>query len=386
MKFLALLRADLVHMLLRFPIVIAMLAACLLAFLAALPQGLFENGIAKVSVAIVYEGDDEAAEMFIDIIADLDPVRRLVNTDKQKAQAMLDAGEIDLVIELPSNVIDTMINGDTSAILVKAKNVLVANIAYSVTKQAVDTINLLQGRALYYHEVSEPFFQDEEAFLRNEVSFDTRLMGAALFRGDLIKVERTVPYYTIQFASVLLYLTVSILSILVALVASRQFSSGVFRRAALHRIPIWRLYAVKILTALALSVPLSLVCALAASFFYMDISIARMVLSSLALTALICPICMTFATLGGKANTAYARTMLGSLAVLLVLFFIGGGFYPVYMMDFSARLFNPAWASHLLAEWVFAEGAQKAISSLQYVLPPAVCVVATIRLWQRNTR
>ena len=385
-KFLALFRADGFHSLMRFPIVIAVLFACFLAFLASLPQGLFENGIAKVSVAIVYNGDEEMANMFIDIIAELEPVRELVDTDSYEAGRMLDSGKVDLVIELPSNVIDTMIKGDSSVIGVKANNVLVANIAYSITLQAVETINLIQGRALQYREISRPFFPDNEEFVKNELLFNARLMGAALFRGDVIEVERSVPYYTVQFVSVLLYLTVSILSILAALTASRQFASGVFRRLVLHRIPVWQIYLIKLITTLALAVPLSLICILATSFFYAEVPVLRMVVSSLALCALICPLCMVFTTLTGKANTAYARTLLGSLAVLLVLFFLGGGFYPVYMMDFSFRSLNPAWASHLLAEWVFSEGSQKILTSLQYILPPAVCAAITVRVWRSNLR
>ena len=386
MKFLALLRVDGFHSLTRFPIVIAVLFACFLAFLVSLPSGLFENGIAKVSVAIVYEGNETMADMFIDLIAELEPVKSLVNADSYEAGRMLETGEVDLVIELPNHVIDTMIKGDSSTISVKANNILVANIAYSITIQAVETINLLQGRALYYRDISRPFFTDDDEFIKNEISFNARLMGAALFRSDVIAVERATPYHTIQFVSVLLYLTVSILSILASLTASRQFSSGVFRRLLLHRIPVWRIYLIKLLTTLALAVPLSLICVAATSFFYTEVPLLRMILSSLALCILICPLCMVFTTLTGKANTAYARTLLGSLAILLVLFFLGGGFYPVYMMDFSFRSFNPAWASHLLAEWVFSESSQKAVASLQYLLPPAICAAITIRAWRSNLK
>ena len=384
MKFFALLKADFVHMLTRFPIIIAALAFCAAAFLAALPQGLFENGIGKISVAVVYSGEEEMADMFVGIISDLDPVKRLVKTDAKSANRMLDSGEVDLVIELPSGVIDAMIAGDSSVVRVTAKNIIVANIAYSVTKQAVNTINLLQGRALYYREVSRPYFSGDEEFYRNELSFNTRLMSAALFRGDVIKVERPVPYYNLQLVSILLYLTVSVLSALTALIVSGLFASGVFRRAALHKIPVWQLYSIKMISALALSVPLSLACVVAVSFFSVEVSIPRMIVASLALCALVCPICMLFTAFSGRANTAYARAMLGSLAVLILLFFIGGGFYPVYEMDASLRMFNPAWASHLLAEWVFFEGAQRAVSALQYVLPAAVCAAATIALWRRN--
>ncbi|MCL2699348.1 MAG: hypothetical protein FWE68_03460, partial [Defluviitaleaceae bacterium] len=105
MKFLALLRADSVHILIRFPAAIAVLGICLFAFLVTLPQGLFENGIAKISVAVVYGGQEEAADIFVNILRDLDPVKRLVRTDAQEAQVLLDEGDVDLVLELPSGII-----------------------------------------------------------------------------------------------------------------------------------------------------------------------------------------------------------------------------------------------------------------------------------------
>jgi hypothetical protein len=69
-----------------------------------------------------------------------------------------------------------------------------------------------------------------------------------------------------------------------------------------------------------------------------------------------------------------------------MLFFLGGGFYPVYMMSISIRGFNPAWASHLLAEWVYAEGPAEDFALIQYMIPAVVCALLTIRLWRRNLR
>lgn len=381
MKFFGIFRSEFIGAVKRFPFVLVVLLICLIAFLAALPQGLFENrGLPQISVAIVYDGSDDISMLVNTLIASVGSIKKSYFVDKEKAQNLLDDGEVDLVVHFPSDMIDVLIDGKTSVVHIQSNNAVIAGIAYGVTNQAVSTINSIQNNALEYRVAVSPLYDDINEFYEQERSFDMKLMGLALTRTDAVDVQKTVSSYQVQLISIILFLLITIISIMIALTASRQFASGTFRRLLFHKVPMWHMYIIKIILVFLMTLPFSIVFVCVFAVTGIDVSAAKWFISSLLLCLFIYPVCMVFSSIGGKANTSNIRTLLGSVATFIFLLFIGGGFYPVHMMDASFRLFNPVWSTHLLAEWLLG-GAVSLVAILPCLIPAGICAAITIKRW-----
>ena len=381
MKFLGLFRTESIGAIKRFPIVLLVLLLCLIAFLAALPKDLFESrGVPQVSVAIVYDGSDNVSSMVTAMVSALGPIKDFYSVDRERALELLAGGDVDIIVQFPSDMIDVLVDGKTSVIHVQSNNAIIAGIAYGVTAQAVNTINSIQNKALEYRYTVSPLYDDLSEFSEQERIFDMKLMGLALARTDAVYIQKNVSVYQLQMISIMLFLLISIISIMLALTASKQFASGTFRRLLFHGVPLWQMYVIKFILTFLMTLLFSVV------FFYIfaqtgiDVSAGGWIVSSLLLCIFIYPICMIFSAIGGKESTSSIRTLLGSVAVLLFLLFIGGGFYPVYMMDASIRLFNPAWATHLLAEWILG-GTVALVSIIPCLIPAVICAAITIKRW-----
>ncbi|MDR0852435.1 MAG: ABC transporter permease [Clostridiales Family XIII bacterium] len=383
MKLLGVLWADARIVLIRFPLIFAALFVCLGSVLVALPPQLTQGGnLPKVSLAVVYDGADEMADMFFSLISDLDVVDSFYDANAAKAEELLQDGDVDVVIALPEEVIDALIRGEPAVISVRAVDPLIGHFAFQITSEAVKALNRIQNTTLTFRSIVKPYMPNRGALQNAEITFDLKLIQEALVRDNNVKVISGAPEYHLQVVALTLFLIISIVSVFVAALTSRQFSFGYLRRLALHGISGLHVFLVKALMTVFLSVVLCLLCLPVFSFFDISVQISHWILSVILLNVVLFSVCMAFASVKGQASAASARTMLGAAAILLFLLFAGGGFYPVYLMPAAVRWFNPAWLAHLLSEWTIAGTAVPISSLLLYAIPVLVCAGIALLRWR----
>jgi hypothetical protein len=151
-----------------------------------------------------------------------------------------------------------------------------------------------------------------------------------------------------------------------------------------HGVSFLAVWLSKLAIAEAISVTLCLVAAVPLkSFAGVDCHLGALAASAALMCFVLFSICMAFAVPARASaptpSAASARALLGCVGVLLFALFAGGGFYPVYLMDASVRLFNPAWLAHILSDWILGgNGAGAAGTVTLSLLPPAACIAYSL--------
>jgi hypothetical protein len=105
--------------------------------------------------------------------------------------------------------------------------------------------------------------------------------------------------------------------------------------------------------------------------------------STLLLALVLTPAYLMFSGFKHDAKAAPARTMLGCVALMFFLLFVGGGFYPSFLMESSLRLFNPAWLATLLSTWSLG-GALAPSNLALFVVPLFFCSGLCYVEWRRS--
>jgi hypothetical protein len=383
LKFAGLLKTDAMIALRRLPILLIAFAACIFSFILALPSEILDSGtLPKVSMAVVYSGqNDDVTDLFFNLIGEIDVVDTFYNTDIDNAMDLLDEGKVVAVMELPSNVLDNMMRREQSVIHIHARDPLIGGFVLSLTRQAINAINSMQDVAIDYYETTEAYLPDPDEFREANSAFDISCVNEVFRRLDYINVERTVQELSLQLLSLLLFLGVAVCSVFSAMIAARQFSSGYIRRLRMHGIGFFPMWASKLAVSEALSVGLCLLLSLPSEMLGVNYPLFPMALSAALMSLVLFPICIAFAV-SGKSLAAPATVMLGCAGALLFALFAGGGFYPVYLMPASIRLFNPAWLAHLLSDRMLGGPAVPLNSIVLSLTLAAACTFYSLKRWR----
>ncbi|MDR1070169.1 MAG: ABC transporter permease [Gracilibacteraceae bacterium] len=358
----------------KLPLLAGGLLVCAAAFFFSLPPELARSGdMPKISIAMVNNDSDDMAQMLAGMVSGLEMVDKLLIVDEQEAEALLDAGDVDVCVTMPAGMIDALIFSGRAEITLKARDPFTGPVSLDVASAYVKTMNRVQQTALSFYDSIQPFYGDRQSLYRAERVFNLSLLQEAISRARNVSVIPAVAPYHLQLLALLLFLTAALAAITAATLSARQFASGYFRRLAARRVRAVHICAAKALLALSMALVFSLALTPLLAGWDIPCSAPRLFLSASFLTLIMLFICMAFAAFRraeSSADAAAARAALGAFTLLLFMLFAGGGFYPVYLMDASFRTFNPAWLAHLLAEWTLG-GQAPFLPSLLYFAAPA---------------
>ncbi|MDR1559470.1 MAG: ABC transporter permease [Clostridiales bacterium] len=383
MKILSVFAADLRASARTLPLIIAALAFSTAIFLTGLPPGLVTLG-EPFSVSIAASSGDERLRAEYLSAALRDFTEDFYIVDREEGERLLETGQVDVYVEFPANLVDAMVSRGEAEVLVKSNNAVLGGVSYNLAVEAANVINRLQNISLAYYDAAGAFFSGDELY-RSSSEFDISLALEALTRSQRLNVIRSVPQYDIQAVSLALFLCVSVTAVFFAVSAARQFSRGYMRRLAARRIGFFHVWAAKTLFAVVISVILSLAVSVCGGLLGVSVSFGRLALSAAVMALLIYPVCMVFSGAAPKSASmsAPARALLGCCAVLLLMLFAGGGFYPVYVMDYSFRACNPAWLAHLLSEWALGGAVPGEAALPAFFMPAAACTAISAVGWRK---
>lgn len=384
MRIIKVLHVDSIILFRKLPLILVAIVICIASFLAALPPQLLQSGtIPKVSIAFAYEGEqDEIIDVAMNFLSNVEVIDEFHLVTHEESRQLLDEKKIDAAVAFPDNALEAFVDGDPIVIEVMANDEFIGSFAYSLIDEAVKTLNRVPQIALKYHRMIRSQFSDREEFYRISMAFQMTLVTESLKRMDYIKTEPTISPFELQAMSLILFLLISIIVVFMTTLTAKQLSNGGMRRLKMRGISFADVWVAKAIIVIILSVILSLLASLLFVFNGISFSIIRMLLSVILLSAILHMICMVFTLPKYKPEVASSRAMLGCVAMLLLMLFAGGGFYPMHLMDFGVRLFNPAWLAHLLSEWIIAGTAIPIVSLLCFLIPAIICALLSLKKWR----
>ena len=384
MKPLNLLRGDLLSQLRRLPLMALTVFFVAAAFVLALPRSIFPSGPqVTISLAIVCGEEDMVAGMLAGVLSDLEIIGEVYEVDGPEAQSLLDQGQADVIIEIPDGVVDALVYRGRAELIVKSNDAFLGSMCLRIGRAAVDTMNRIQDAALAYQDAAELMIDDDMELYKSVMSFDLSLIREALTRGNLVNIVRPVSRYQLQIVTLAVFIVAAVSSMFVAIPADRQFSRGYVRRLKLHGLKFWQIWLAKLLSAVFSSVVLCLPLAMVFKHFGFEVSVWRIEISAALLSLALGLVCMVFVKMNPDSGRHGAEPLLGGFAVLLFMLLAGGGFYPVYLMDASLRLFNPAWLAHLMCEWALGGAGIPLLSMFSFAALPALCFATSFVKWRR---
>ena len=384
MKIIKVLHVDSVVFLRKLPLILIAIVLCIASFLVALPPQLLQSGtIPKVSIAFAYEGEeDEIIDIAMNFLGQVEVIDEFHLVSLEDAKQLLEDEEIDAAVAFPDDALDAFIDGDNIVIDVMANDEFIGSFAYSLIDEAVKTLNRVPQIALKYHRMIRSLFSDRDEFYKASMAFQMGLVQETLMRKDYIKTEQVISPFELQAMSLILFLLISIIAVFMTTLTSSQLANGGMRRLKLRGISFIDVWIGKAIIVVVLSLILSLAASLLFIYNNISFSVIRLLLASIFLSLILHMICMVFTLPKYKPEVASSRAMLGCVAMLLLMLFAGGGFYPMHLMDFGVRLFNPAWLAHLLSEWIIAGTPIPLLSTLCFLLPAIVCGLLSLKKWR----
>ena len=384
MKILKVLKVDSIIFSRKLPLILLAIIICVAAFLAAIPPKLMQSGdIPKVSIAFAYEGeDDEIIGLAKNFLEDIDMILEFHVVTHAKADEMLKNKEVDTVVSFPDDSMDRFIDGEPFEIGVKANDAFIGSLAYGLVNEAIRTLNRVPQIALKFHRMIKPLFTDKEEYYRVDMAFQFALIQETLMRQQYLKTEPTVPTMQLQAMSLILFLVISVVAVFMTTLTANQLAVGGIRRLKIRGISFIDIWLGKTIIVVGISVVLCMLASVLFVIYDINFSVVRLLLSVILLATVLHMICMVFTLPKYSAKVASTRAMLGCIAMLLMMLFAGGGFYPIHLMDFNIKLFNPAWLSHLLAEWIIAGTQISPLNLLLFIVPAIICGLLSLKTWR----
>jgi hypothetical protein len=386
-KIVTLYRASL-KVTLRFIVVLLLSLFGLIAVvLVSLPQEVFSaNDVPRISLALVYGeegGNDTFTELLNAEIENIETVEKVSLCTAREAKTQLASGDVDAVILMSDGMIDTLLYGGHATVTVQANDPLIGTVVYIVADRSIETLDEIQGYALYHAEEARKYFNNSQERYEADRAFSITLIGEALGRLNNVKNASPVSPYYAQILTLLLFLSVSIASLFVAVVAARQYAQGYVRHLHTRGVRFWHLFSSQLLLASSISALLGTVLAIifnfvGEGFFAPILLIVSSVLTSLVLT----PLYLMFSNSRYRPQAATTRVLMCCLALMFFLLFVGGGFYPVEFMQTSFRLFNPVAFANQLSLWALGDPLDP-LSAALLIVPAALAGTVSWLLWKR---
>lgn len=384
MRFIALLRADLKSVLFKIIPVALTIAVLLCAFLSVLPEKLFSGGEAlSINVAIVSDDDDSQLDIIPQMLKAVGAIGEVWSTDAVTAQSQLSSGQADIVVHLPENLVNALATGSEATITVMANDYFYGNICKQVGSVIVRAANQIQSASLAFNESAKEAFEDKSDYYAAANSFNTTLIRELLSSGLYVKVIKPVSGLALQTLTLALLCTLSVVVVAMCISADRLLTKDYIRRLRLHRIPFFCVWVSKALVTVALSLLFT-----AAVYFVLQklgiiVVAKRLFLAAFTISLILFCICFAFVRFKSEGEKNGSFTLLGCFAVLLVLLFFGGGFFPNYSMSLYLQGFNPVWLAHLFCEWALDGAAVSPGQAAGYAVLPLACTAFSYWKWRR---
>ncbi len=366
-------------------LLLALLVSIVLV-LVSLPQELFSsNDIPKISLAIVYGEDNEDDAFVRDMnmgLSGINVVEEIRLLNAQEADTQLANGEVDAIIAFPENIINVLVTGGHATVAVKADDPIIGAAVYAVTDKVVETLDELQNYALIFDKAAREQITDSSARAEAINSFNINLIGQAFARMNNVEVPNTVSPFFSQALTLLLFFMVSIGSFFVAVHAARQYATNYIKHLYCRGIGFLHLLASQLLLSASIALIFGIVLGIVFSFLTVSVSIPALVISAILLSFVLTAMYLMFCGFRQQPKVATTRTLLGCLALMFIMLFAGGGFYPTGLMELDLRLLNPAWLSNQLALWSLGDVVnvlQLTIFIIPFLLACTVCYLE----WRR---
>jgi len=383
LKILSLLRVELLTTARRIYIIILAIIFVAAAFLVSLPRSIFPTGSSMtLSMALVCEEGDMIAGLLSGFLTDMEIIGDVYEVEEKEADRLLADGEIELILEIPAGVVDALIYSKSAEVRIKSNDAFVGAMCERMGIAAVNTMNRIQDAALAYSDAAAPFFENSSDFYEAAIAFDLSLISEALSRGHLVKIVRPVLRYQLQVVTLVMFIVASIAAVFFAVTANHRFAGGYIRRLRVHNVRFWHVWTAGALSVVIVSILLCLPFAYVGTLMGFPLSLWKFTISAAAVAFPLYCVCVIFVRIkpGKSKNGSYA--LLGCFALLVLMLFAGGGFYPVYMMDMSFRLFNPAWLAHIMCEWLLGGVAVSLAGLAAFLALPAVSFGAFYAKWR----
>jgi|GEM_PF-3399522 len=385
MKFVALLRAEVRSALFRIVPITLVILVLLGAFLSALPRELFSGGESlSISVAIVSDDDDSQLDIIPQMLRIVDAIDEVFLVDAFDAQKMLSNGEVGIVVHLPENLIDALVTGDSATVTVMANDYFYGNICKQVGSVVVRAANQIQSSSLAFSESARHVFEDKSDYYDAVNSFNTTLIRELLSSSFYVKVVKPVSGIALQALTLALVCILSVVVVSACISADRLLTKDYVRRLRLHRISFFHVWASKAIITVALSLLFTAPIYFVMSKLGIYVDAVRLVLAAFVISIMLFCVCMAFVRYKAEGAKNGSFTLLGCFAVLLVLLFFGGGFFPNYSMSRILQIFNPVWLAHLFCEWSL-DGATVSFRYIaSYAALPIIGVTLSFVKWRRS--
>ncbi|MDR0500018.1 MAG: ABC transporter permease [Coriobacteriales bacterium] len=338
---------------LRYLGILVVATLCLVALiLASLPRGLFSSGdLPIVSIALVYGSEDSLGRNLSDELKQIEVIDRFYFCNSDEARSLLLNGEVDAFITLPDNMLENLVSGKKSTITVTANDPVLGAVVYAIVERAAKTANSLQSYMLAYKDAALSYYGNNDDAYNSINSFAISLMGDALSRLTSVSATTTVSPFYLQLLTLLLFVICSLAALFCALTISRQCATGFSRRLLVRKISFLPIVITQLTVGAILSIVLCLVCGLALNFVDQKFNLLAFMFSGLLLSQILVPLFALVAMSKPLQEGTNTRTLLAVMAMIFLLLFIGGGFYPSYLMQLPIRVFNPVWLANVLSSW-----------------------------------
>jgi len=361
---------------------VAVLLGSLLALIAlvlvSIPSELFStNDAPLISVAVVYgdgDVDDLLTQRFESILATSRYFDEVGIYPPDEASEKLATGEVDAVIILPKDMLSVLVYGGHTTITLQSNDPLVGSILYITANNYIETINSIQSYALIYADATRDHFSTPEEHFEAVSEFNVDLFNIATIRLRSVETPWQVHLYYVQILTLLLFMVASVGSFFIAVLAARSYASGHIRHLFIRGVRFRHLLVSQLLLSASIALIFGGIFAVVLLFLNIGLSAPRIVVATVVMSVLLTSLYLVFSGFRGQPQAATTRTLMGCLALMFILLFIGGGFYPTGLMESSIRFFNPAWLSEQLSVWSFGGS----ISLLQLVPFLALLIVTWV--------
>jgi len=385
-KFLHLWKTEIKLSLLKLPFIVVCLSAIFASILVSFPASLLRQIQAKdVRIALVSGVDETFTKFVAGMTSDYDLIKRVYIKDTaEEGEAMLNAGEADILIIIPGSAEDALFRGEPAEVSVAAKDAFLGTVSYNLIRSTLDTVNAIEAVSSAVYNRYHTYDTSDTEVIENLSGFLTSLLSEAITRYSYISITYTSEPYATQIVSLLQFIAASVSAVCAAAVSSRQISDGYLVRLKLHGFHIRCLYAIKLINAVIITLLLSAAAYIALNAIGLRCSFPKYLLSAGILSIILTSVCAAFSSLSGGKTSTVSKTVLAGLSILLLCLFSGGGFYPIHLMKFSIQKVNPVWMAHVLADWSFSGSFPSFTAMSFFTLPFVFCSGLSLLRWKKS--
>ncbi len=282
-----------------------------------------DSGIAEISIAVVGHNDEnETLVSLASSMTDIDEYSNFVALDYEEAMIALEKGEVFAVIELPENVLNSILSGENSPIYLHLSSAKPTEslITLYAGECATDMLSAAQG-AIYavLDKLKEEGLYNESSVVDVNFDFITFALGrATMYEEEIVSVAGTVSISEHYMQVVLIFVLLMSTAILYPALSSQQnaWQTRLLSIGLSKKIPT----IANLLTTLIVILPIcAIVYVLSGEFSTLGVIYTALFVSGFAV--LLCSIC--------SSESVASSTV---FAISGAMLFLSGGIIPPILM------------------------------------------------------